>query len=88
MKEFYLNQLDKQQQKVYQIIKSGVESLAAEFDVPLMDKETLSDIFYRLRLDVPEIFYASTFRYSFYPDSSYVNMKPEYLFEKNKILSM
>ena len=33
MKEFYLNQLDKQQQKVYQIIKSGVESLAAEFDV-------------------------------------------------------
>ena len=85
MKEFYLNQLDKQQQKVYQIIKSGVESLAAEFDVPLMDKETLSDIFYRLRLDYPEIFYASTFRYSFYPDSSFVNMKPEYLFEKNKI---
>ena len=50
MKEFYLNQLDKQQQKVYQIIKSGVESLATEFDVPLMDKETLSDIFYRLAL--------------------------------------
>lgn len=57
MKEFYLNQLDKQQQKVYQIIKSGVESRRREFDVPLMDKETLSDIFYRLRLDVPEIFY-------------------------------
>lgn len=85
MEPYYYSQMNRQQQRVYQIIKNGLESLTESFDVPRIDGTELSDIFYKLRLDCPEIFYASTFHYSFYPDSTLVKMKPVYLFEKNKI---
>ena len=81
----YYNQLDKQQQRVYQIIKSGLESLTESIEVPRIDGEELSDIFYKLRLDCPQIFYASTYQYSFYKDSTSVQLTPEYLFDRNKI---
>lgn len=77
--------MNKQQQKVYQVIKSGLESLSQNIEVQRMDGTELSDIFHKLRLDCPEIFYASTFQYSFYEDSTLIKMKPVYLFEKNKI---
>lgn len=85
MEPYYYSQMNKQQQRIYQVIKSGLESLSQSFDVQRIDGTELSDIFYKLRLDCPEIFYASTFHYSFYEDSSLVKMKPVYLFEKSKI---
>ncbi|MFR6330691.1 MAG: hypothetical protein ACLUOI_19015 [Eisenbergiella sp.] len=44
----------------------------------------LGDIFFQLRLDCPEIFYASGFHYRFYPEANKVEMTLEYLFEKVK----
>ena len=85
MEPYYYQQLNKQQQKNYQVIKSGLESLSPVFDVPRIDHLEFSDIFYKVRLDCPEIFYASTFQYSFFDNSSMVRMKPVYLFDKNKI---
>jgi hypothetical protein len=77
--------MNKQQQRIYQDIKSGLESLSLSFAVQRIDGAELSDIFYKLRLDCPQIFYASTFQYSFFKDSALVKIKPVYLFEKNKI---
>lgn len=85
MEPYYYSQMNKQQQRIYQVVKSGLESLSQSFEVQRMDGTELSDIFYKLRLDCPEIFYASNFRYSFYEDSRLVTVKPVYLFEKNKI---
>jgi hypothetical protein len=85
MEPYYYSHMNKQQQRIYQVMKSGIESLAESFDVTKIDGTELSDIFYQLRLDCPEIFYASTFHYSFYDDSTLVKFKPVYLFEKNKI---
>lgn len=85
MEPYYYSQMNKQQQRIYQVVKSGLESLSQTFDVPRVDGTELSDIFHKIRLDCPEIFYASTFRYSFYEDSTLLRIKPEYLFEKNKI---
>ncbi|HKM35000.1 MAG TPA: peptidase, partial [Lachnospiraceae bacterium] len=85
MELYYYSQMNKQQQRVYQVIKNGIESLSQSFDVQRIDETELSDIFYKLRLDCPEIFYASTFHYSFYRDSTLINMKLVYLFDKNKI---
>lgn len=85
MEPYYYSQMNKQQQRIYQLIKNGVESFSQSFDVPRIDGTELSDIFHKLRLDCPEIFYASTFRYSFYDDSTLLKVKPVYLFEKNKI---
>jgi len=85
MDPYYYNQMNKQQQKIYQSIKFGLESGLPSFDVPKTDNVEMSDIFYKIRLDCPEIFYASTFQFSFFEDSSMVRMKPVYLFDKNKI---
>lgn len=85
MEPYYYSQLNRQQQRVYKVIKNGLNSLEESFEVPRIEKEILSDIFYKLRLDCPEIFYAATFKYSFYQDSNMIKLKPVYLFEKNKI---
>lgn len=85
MEPYYYSQMNKQQQRIYQVIKNGLESLAESFDVPRTDGAELSEVFYKVRLDCPEIFYASTFRYSYYEDSSLVKLKPAYLFDKKKI---
>ena len=36
-------------------------------------------------LDCPEIFYSVTFSYKYYPDSTAVELVPQYLFPKDKI---
>ena len=40
---------------------------------------------FELRLDHPEIFWASGFKYKYYPDSPNLILIPEYLFDKGKI---
>lgn len=85
MEPYYYSQMNKQQQKIYLVIKSGLQSLSQSFDVQRIEGAELSDIFYKIKLDCPEIFFVSTFHYSFYEDSTLVKVKPVYLFEKNKI---
>lgn len=85
MEPYYYSQMNKQQQRIYEVIKGGLESLSQSFDVQSTDRTELSEVFNKLRLDCPEIFYVSTFQYSFYVDSTKVKMKPVYLFKKNKI---
>ena len=82
---YYYNQLNKEQQKAYYAMKSGLQSLAASFPVPRLSAKELVDIYFMVRLDCPEIFYSVKFSYKYYPDSEYVELKPEYLFPKNKI---
>ncbi len=53
--------------------------------MPRVDGRELSDIFFRLRLDCPEIFWAVSFQYRFYRDSGSVELIPEYLFDKGKV---
>ena len=40
---------------------------------------------FRLRLDHPEIFWAPSFRYQYYPDSPNLIFKPEYLFDRPRV---
>ena len=43
------------------------------------------DVFFQLRLDHPEIFWAVGFKYRHYKDSPNLILIPEYIFDKNKI---
>ncbi|MDD2960327.1 MAG: transglutaminase domain-containing protein [Lachnospiraceae bacterium] len=85
MEPYYYSQMNKLQQSAYHAIKSGLLALAVSFAVPKLSDQELADIFFQLRLDCPEIFYAVSFRYRYYPESSSVELLPEYLFEKGKI---
>lgn len=82
---YYYSQMDKACQNAYHAMKAGITALSPSFSVPRLEGRELADIFFRLRLDCPDIFYAVSFRYRFYPGSDKAEMIPEYLFEKSKV---
>ena len=85
MEPFYYNRMDKERQAVYRAMQQGLLSLADSFQIPRIDGHALSDIFFELRLDHPEIFWVSSFKYRYFADSPNLIFIPEYLFEKSKI---
>lgn len=85
MEQYYYNHMDKQQQAAYHGILQGITNLSDEFQIPALDGETLYNVFFRLRLDHPEIFWATGFKYRYYKESPNIIFIPEYLFDKGKI---
>ena len=85
MEAYYYQRMSKPQQAAYHAMKTGFSSLSASFSVPKLENRELSEIFFKLRLDCPEIFYVTSFSYRFYPGADHVELIPEYLFEKNKV---
>lgn len=86
--EYYYQQMGKAQQSAYRAMLDGFEAIAPEFPVPRLDGKELSDLFFRLRLDHPSVFYVEGFHYRFAKESDYVQMIPDYMFEKKKIKEM
>ncbi len=82
---YYFDQLNKEQQKAYYAMKEGLLNLQDSFAVPMLSKQELSDIYFLIRMDWPEIFYSVTFSYRYYADSTTVELVPQYLFSKDKI---
>ena len=82
---YYYNLLNKEQQKAYYAIKTGLLNIEDSFMVPRLTQKELSDIYFMVRLDCPRIFYSVSFRYRYYDDSTSVQLIPEYLFTKAKI---
>ena len=85
MEPYYYNQMTKIHQAAYRAMKAGLTALEPSFPVPLLENRELTDIFFKLRLDCPEIFYATGVKYRFYPDGSNAEMIPAYLFDKGKV---
>ena len=85
MEPFYYTKMTKQQQAAYHVIMKGANELADEFKIPRIESAELYDVFFRLRLDHPEIFWMTGYKYKYYQDSPNLIFVPEYLFDKNKI---
>ena len=85
MEPYYYQQMNKQRQAVYHAILQGITALADEFQIPAIEGSELYDVFFQLRLDHPEIFWATGFKYKYFKDSPNYIFIPEYIFEKNKI---
>ena len=85
MEPYYYQKMNKPQQAAYHAMQQGVLALADEIQLPRIPAEELYDVFFRLRLDYPEIFWVVSYRYKYYQDSPNIIFVPEYLFEKNKI---
>lgn len=83
---YYYDQLSKEQQKAYHAIQTGLEALAPSFAVPRLSGRELTDLYFMVRMDHPEIFYTTKFSYRFYPQAENGEMVPEYLFKKKQIL--
>lgn len=85
MEKYYYSKMNKSQKAVYHAMKAGLESLAPSFQIPLLPGSDLAEVYFLLRLDNPEIFYAEGAVYRYYPDSGNAEMIPEYLFDKKKV---
>ena len=85
MEQYYYNHMNKAQQAAYHSILSGVKNLADEFQIPALEGEELYNVFFQMRLDHPEIFWVSSYKYRYYKDSPNLIFIPEYLFDKKKI---
>ena len=84
-KDYYYHQLNKEQKKVYYAVKEGLLKMEESFQVLKLSSRELADIYFMVRMDCPEIFYSVKFTYRYYPDSTMVELIPEYLFTRDKI---
>lgn len=86
--EYYYGRMPKDKQNTYRAMLAGLMDLSDEIllpQVPTTDGNWLYDVFFQLRLDHPEIFWAVGFKYRHYKDSPNLILIPEYIFDKNKI---
>lgn len=58
---YYYDHMTKPQQTAYRGMLAGLTELSDSIQLPLMTAKELSDIFLQLRLDHPELFWASGF---------------------------
>lgn len=86
MEEYYYNRLNKHQKIAYTEMKKGLSEINSSFYVTRLERNELSMVYELLMMDHPELFYCVEGNYRYFPDSSYIEMKPEYLFKKDKIL--
>lgn len=85
MEQYYYSRMNKAQKSVYKAMKGGLESLAPSFQIPLIPGSDLAEVYFLLRLDNPDIFYAEGASYRYCQDSGNAEMIPEYLFDKKKV---
>lgn len=85
MEPYYYSKMNKLQQAAYHGIYQGLLAISDSIQIPRLEAGELYDVFFRLRLDHPEIFWATGYKYRNYQDSPNIIFLPEYLFEKGKI---
>ena len=85
MEAYYYSKMDKTKQAVYHAMLQGLLALEDSIPMPRLEAEDLYQVFFLLRLDHPEIFWATGYKYRYYPESANLVFLPEYLFEKGKI---
>ena len=82
---YYYRSLDRERQRAYHAILTGLLELAPSFSVPRLGNQELSDLYFMVRLDHPEIFYTDTFRLRWYEHADSVEMIPSYTLSRGKI---
>ena len=59
MEPYYYSKMNKVQQAAYHAIRQGLLEISDSIQIPGMEAEELYNVFFRLRLDHPEIFWAT-----------------------------
>lgn len=82
---YYSKGLNKQQKAVYDALRQGFDALAPAIRIERLENAELADVYTRLKLDEPKLWFVVGYTYRFYPQASHVELIPEYLFDKGKI---
>lgn len=86
-KAYYYQQLTKPERAAYDAMLAAFAALAPTARVTRLPDRDLADVFARLKLDRPDIFYVKDYTYRFTDDADFVELRPVYLFEKGKLLT-
>ena len=83
---FYYEQLSKEEQKVYDKLLQGMEASSEKIRISYLDSDDINKIYKWILKDHPEIFWCdSSYRSVSYQGlTSYVIIKPEYLFDQEE----
>ena len=71
MAGYYYGQLSKEKKTVYDMLAAGCDALAAVIRVPDLGTEVLSDIYLRMKLDLPLLFFVTGFHYRKMPGADH-----------------
>lgn len=85
MEAYYYERLDKEKKSVYYPLFAGLRAMQTSIDVPKVDAKTLSDVYFLIRMDHPDIFYTTTFRFRSSPQAATISVEPVYLFDRKKM---
>lgn len=85
MQQYYYNQLSKPEKSVYDTMLPAFAAFAPAARVLRLENARVSDIFCRLRLDHPELFYLKDYSLRYYPEADYAELRPVYLFDKGRL---
>ena len=83
--QYYYQQLPPPERAAYHGMLTCLRELAPSARIPRLTMETLGTLFFQLRLDHPEIFYAVGFSCRAVPEAEFVDFCPEYRFDKKRI---
>ena len=83
--QYYYQQLPPPERAAYHGMLTCLRELAPSARIPRLTMETLGTLFFQLRLDYPEIFYAVGFSCRAVPEAEFVDFCPEYRFDKKRI---
>ena len=85
MAGYYYKSLGKRDKAVYDALRQGFDALAPAIRVEKLEADALTDVYLRLKLDEPMLWFVTGYTYRFYPQASHVELIPEYLFDKGRI---
>ena len=85
MQAYYFSQLSKPARAAYTAMLECFLACAPSWRVPDLGHVALTEVYTRLKLDHPEIFWVRTYSYRYTDTSDYVELRPEYLYEKSRV---
>lgn len=83
--QYYYGQLSPEEREVYHAMLVGLRELAPAIRIIKLSGEALSKVFFQLRLDHPEIFYAVGYSCRGSVGAEGWDFLPDYMFQKSKI---
>ena len=85
MQAYYYSQLSKPARAAYTAMLACFLACAPSWRVPDLGQAALTEVYTRLKLDHPEIFWVRTYSYRYTDTSDSVELRPEYLYEKTRV---
>ena len=85
MQAYYFSQMTKPERAAYNAMLECFLACAPSWRVPDLGQKALCAVYERLKLDHPEIFWVRQYSYRYTDTSDYVELRPEYLYEKSRV---